>query len=337
MDFRSFIVFPFWLGSLCLAGLCILSSCRDIPEYAQDGDSRIRIMTWNAQTFFDAVEDGTEFPEYRGGKSVWDEERYRVRLERLAEGIALCGEASGMDRGRLPDLCVLQEIETARVLRDLCNTLPQRNGYSNAVFIPPGGGNAFGSAILSVHPVESVRAHTTDSGATALRPLIEAEFLVAGEPLVLFAVHWKSKAGSDEGDGLRRAQERLLASRIAALEAERPGVPWIACGDFNQKSDEFTLLSGVPDAWDWWHGRSESGSPSGPAGSYYYQDVWEDIDHFLYSSLFDDGVGREFAGLTVVTEGPITDQEGHPYRYELFSGEGYSDHLPLVMELTIDQ
>lgn len=335
MKLRSCFLF---LGIYALLWvLPLLVSCRDIHEYARDGQCKVRIMTWNTQTFFDAVEDGTEFPEYRGTKTVWSEERYRARLERLAGAIALCGEASGMDRDQFPDFCVLQEIESARVIRDLCNLMPQRNGYSDAVFIPPQAGNAFGSAILSRCPVESVRAHMTEGGATALRPLIEAEFLIDGSPLVLFAVHWKSKAGTDDTDGLRRAQEGLLASRIAALESDRPGTPWVACGDFNQKSDEFTLLADACDAWDWWRARRESGTPSCPSGSYYYQGEWEDIDHFFYSNLFTDGIEWEFSGMTVVSVPPLVDTQGLPDRYELFSGKGYSDHLPLVMELTIAQ
>lgn len=333
MNFRSFFSPIALVAVFCMPPLWV--SCRDVPDTAEDAGFRVRIMTWNAQTFFDAVEDGTEFPEFRGSKSAWGEERYRARLERLAEGISLCAEASGMEHGRLPDFCVLQEIETERVLLDLCNAMSQRNGYSDAVFVPPGEGNAFGSAILSMHPLESVRAHATGGGDAALRPLIEAEFRAGENSLVIFAVHWKSKSGSGDGNELRLAQESLLANRISALEADRPGVPWIACGDFNQKSSEFTLLDDIPDAWDWLRERTESGMRSGPSGSYYYQGVWEDIDHFLYSSLFADGAGMEFSGLTVVSEPPLIDAEGHPFRYELFSGNGYSDHLPLVMELTV--
>lgn len=335
MNFRSFFS-PIALAAIfCLLPCWV--SCRDLPETAAESGVRVRIMTWNTQTFFDAVEDGTEFSEFRGTKSVWGEERYRARLERLAEGISLCGEASGMEHGQLPDFCVLQEIETERVLLDLCNTMSQRNGYSDAVFVPPGEGNAFGSAILSMHPLESIHAHATYGGETALRPLIEAEFKIGENPLVIFAVHWKSKSGSGDGNELRTAQEGLLASRIAALEGGRPGVPWIACGDFNQKSGEFTLLGEVHDAWSWWQEQCESGLRSGPPGSYYYQGVWEDIDHFLYSDLLLDGSEPEFAGLTVVSESPIIDEEGHPFRYELFSGNGYSDHLPLVLDLTFDE
>ena len=59
-------------------------------------------------------------------------------------------------------------------------------------------------------------------------------------------------------------------------------------------------------------------------GSYFYQNEWEKIDHFFVSK---DCVIKEFY---TIKNGPNITEEGIPFRYNLWNGSGYSDHLPIV-------
>ena len=321
MKIRSCPFFALVLSLLFSA--CSLSSSCDLPRRGT-----VTLMTWNAQAFFDASENGCEFAEYRGSGSVWSAARYVTRLDRLREVLFLAGRLASLGPDRSPDLVVLQEIENSGVIRDICNRLPASGRYREAVFVPPPAGCAFGSAILSRYPLRSWSAHTVDSLGIPVRPLVEAEFLVDGIPLTVFAVHWKSKAGDASDGGVRFAQERLLAERIAALRARSPGEAFIACGDFNQRLEEFTLLEDASNPWVDWLDACATGQVPGPAGSYWYDGAWETIDHIFYGGII-------LCSFTVVSSPPAVTPEQVPARYVIGTGAGYSDHLPLVLSFTL--
>ncbi len=327
MNFRT--VFFYIAASLSI----FFSACSQNGIFPHSDENRITIMTYNTQTFFDAIEDGSEFAEFTGPKTKWSLPVYESRLNRLCEAILLCGQLSGMGSDRGPDIVVLQEIENDRVLHDVCNRLPRRGAYEWAAFVPGEKGNAFGSALLSRYPIESLTVHSLSSEETALRPLLQMQLKIGNESLALFAVHWKSKTGDNEGFSLRLEQEALLASRIETFNQTTPGIPFIVCGDFNQTRAEFTLLETVPNCWDEWLPRCLSGACAGPAGSYYYNGEWETIDNIFYSPSLSDGTDLDFSSFQVAAQPPLIDQEGIPARFDLFSGKGYSDHLPLILEL----
>lgn len=327
MNFRSCFFF------IVCCSLSLLTACTGGSVFEHSEVNRITVMTYNTQAFFDAIDDGSEFSEYRGFKNSWTEAKYLDRLDRLREVILLCGRdvGEGFDAG--PDIVVLQEIENERVLRDLCNRLPQHCSYRTAAFIPPGKGSAFGSAVLSRYLLESLSAHSIEETGSPLRPLLQVKLRTGDSSLVVFAVHWKSKVGGDDTGSTRLLQEALLVERIRQLEISDNGIPFIVCGDFNQKRSEFTLMNAVPNCWDWWLPKVEAGLLPGPCGSYYYQNQWETIDNIFYSMSLADGKDLDFASFKVVAEAPLITVESVPYRYTMYNGKGYSDHVPLVMVL----
>lgn len=331
----------------------LFTSCSESSSFLNPAQERVTVMTWNTQTFFDSVDSGTEFDEFRDTKNGWNAEKYGERLDRLCSVLTLCGKRTGMETGAGPDIVVLEEIENEGVVRDICNRLNQRSTYRYAAFVPPAAGSAFGSAVLSRYPVTRVTAHSVDPANApnaeeiSLRPMLEVKLIVGEDTLTVFAVHWKSKSGETDGGNVedtpsaraRLAQERLLVERIALLDAECEF--WIACGDFNQRYDEFTLMGDYGNCWDDWLARCDSGEIPGPAGSYYYKDSWDTIDNFIVPKSFlqnDGGNVREYAewkvsDFRVVAETPIADDDLLPNRYAIFSGNGVSDHLPLVLVL----
>lgn len=317
-----------------LAALCLFFTACPVDGFLETADTtRVTVMTYNTQAFFDATEDGCEFEEYTGAKSKWTEEMYRDRLDRLRDAILLCGLRAGCGPSRGPDIVVLQEIENKAVVEDICNRIPQRSYYEHAVFVPPEKGTSFGTAILSRFPVESFSAHSLGSVEVPLRPLLEVRFKIGSQSLLVYAVHWKSKSGDVDTSPIRLLQEAQLLERIALLEKDNPDIPFIACGDFNQKREEFTVMNKYPNCWDWWLPLCARGEVSGVDGSYYYDGIWETIDNIFYSSSLSDGVGFDFHSFQVISVSPLVTSSLIPARFNVFTGKGYSDHLPLCIEI----
>jgi len=136
-------------------------------------------------------------------------------------------------------------------------------------------------------------------------------------------------------------------------QALASGDPVFACGDFNTDIEEFQLLSlaqgaGLYEANVFLGGRDGSSSYNRTCGfrglrvyspwiaddgsfleegSYCYQDSWEKIDHFF-------AAGRvKISEFSINKEGPWVDQDGKPFKYKVWNGLGYSDHLPLLCRL----
>ena len=58
-------------------------------------------------------------------------------------------------------------------------------------------------------------------------------------------------------------------------------------------------------------------------GSYYFNENWERIDHFFAN----DKIALE--NFEVLTDGEWCGENFIPKPYKIYTGEGYSDHLPI--------
>ena len=68
-------------------------------------------------------------------------------------------------------------------------------------------------------------------------------------------------------------------------------------------------------------------------GTYYYRNTWETIDHFLISPQFFNDTGWKYNGAEIVNYGAFANQSGMPTGYNVRTGYGLSDHLPLIITL----
>lgn len=293
----------------------------------------ISIVSYNVQTFFDAIEDGNEFQEFKGPKSKWSKERYADRILRLKDTVKLAGTGLGLSKNDIPDILILQEVESQIVLDDFCKQLPWGNSYKYAVFIPPKKDGAFSTALLSKFPIIETRVFNVYSGRTYLRPLIETRIKIgdssAVNELVILNVHWKSKVGTSDSASLRRMQEEQAYKRLMELKSTEPQTPFIICGDFNQTLDEFSLLSELNNCWNIEAYQNAVKEGSQCAGSYFYKGEWQGIDHFFYSDNLNDGKDLDLNFFCVINLAPLLNEEGTPKKYTVKNGKGYSDHLPI--------
>jgi endonuclease/exonuclease/phosphatase family metal-dependent hydrolase len=68
-------------------------------------------------------------------------------------------------------------------------------------------------------------------------------------------------------------------------------------------------------------------------GSYNYKNEWETIDHFLLTGGLFDQQGWDFHSGGVINQEPFISAYGIPNAYNARTGNGLSDHLPLVLKL----
>lgn len=344
------------LSAVFTACLMLFCACNDSRSAKS-----VRIISWNLQTFFDAQTDGTEYAEFRGTKSSWNREKYEARLDKLAAFI----------KENRADIYVFQEVENAAVLQDIANRCAGAVFFApKALYgcFSAEKGAALGTGLLSRLPLEDIKIHRTDIRAVRtlniknasdlrcvlqppLRPLLQISVRTGTQAFTLFACHWKSKSGGEKASDIWRGfQEALLADRIRDMAEENPEQAVIVCGDFNRDLKEFdfnkdtrkvcfTSDGGTIELCSGWINAPERRQPDSirqkdtgtelNTGSYYFRNKWEKIDHFFYTASVNEIL------FYAVNTGAHADKKGIPLRYNPHTGSGYSDHLPLLFEFSL--
>ena len=315
-------------------GICSCAGCR-VNFQEEDFKKEICVVTYNTQEFFDAVKDGCEYSEFKKS-SDWGTEKYKIRLERLCTVI----------KSLNADIYILQEIENEAVLQDISNFLAgeswrQKDLWSYSCFSKEPD-SAIGNAVFSRYPLENVKNHGIDirseeENQPSVRPLMQVTVNTGEEKLEIFVNHWKSKSGGkEETEKWRDWQEKVLADVLIGEKEVKSDFKGIICGDFNRDIFDFEqtkdnsdlegniILRGskgnfkVKSLWI-----DNNGKLTSSTGSYFYDEAWERIDHIFFSGDFDIlEFGPQYSGDWV-------DENGMPKRYRLYSGQGYSDHLPV--------
>ena len=287
---------------------CVFNSCSENTLKAES----ISICNWNVQTFFDAHKTGTEYSEFLKNEN-WNSTAYEARLKRLCNCIKLLDA----------DVFVLEEIENEGILYDIANALAgyswnQKKNWTYACFAKCKD-QAIGCAVLSRFELKNFSVHelyvqTEKEAQPMLRPIIKVTVCKGQKDLELFVNHWKSKSGGEEETQVwRNWQETQLMSLL-----EQTCSPFLCSGDFNQKTEEFSYLTDFtfsPWIIDNDIYRSQ--------GTYYYNGAFEQIDHFFADK------NLQITQFEPATNGPWCNENNIPISFKIYSGSGYSDHLPI--------
>lgn len=309
------------------------------------------VMTYNVQNLFDPFVSGSEYPEYTPQEG-WGADQYRERLGRTARAIT-------QEHKVVPDIVVLQEIENRTVVEDLLYHHLGKRGFKWYA-VTADSGSPIQIGVVSRLPILEARIH----GVQGQRSLLEVTFNWEGETIVLFALHAKSRLG-----GIEESEEQRLvtAATLSALTADRlranPYTPIIIAGDFNQSADTYKriegayrtalvpydalkvdeyrqagslIIGGVPmqqDWYTWWLDREFLLEAKAP-GSYWYGGIWESFDQILLSPAFFDERGVEFKRGEVGATNYLMDDNGRPKSWNVKTGRGVSDHLPVYVVLS---
>ncbi|MBO4404218.1 MAG: endonuclease/exonuclease/phosphatase family protein [Treponema sp.] len=291
----------------------------------------VSIVNWNVQTFFDSNNDGIEYTEFLTDKK-WGREMYTERLKKLCSVIKKSGA----------DIFVMEELENEKVLHDIYNFLAGEWNFSKVYAwscFAKTPGTSIGCGVLSRIPLSDLKVHALDIRGSekqpGLRPLIEVTVCLKNSPFVLFVSHWKSKSGGKEKtEPWRNREEAVLAKCVS--KAVSSGKRFVCCGDFNRDINDFLIedcgtvcLRFFDDVqavkvYSPWFSDGKLIEP----GSYFFKDEWSRIDNFFVDEK------SYVKSYEVLTEGPWCYEESKvPVAFRLYNGSGYSDHLPVKLEL----
>ena len=316
------------------------------------------IATYNVQNLFDLEDDPDHFEgEYTPGSSNWNSQSFEAKLDAISQVIEEINA----------DLIGLQEIESESALRALADRLRARGtlDYPHLSLSPTGDPRGIAIGVLSRYPLKRAvsrpisQSYTCASGAELsgsppeARPIFEVNLWGSDEDyqLTLLFNHWKSRA-SDDGDCRVTEHHQRGAQQIQSLMSQwmdvDPQRAVIVLGDFNAQEIEPSLTTVLDTALD----RMELLSPSslynlwgdlgvGRAGStdnvtnstYYFGQRWQRLDHIFVSRPMINGQADWSVSDFQVIYPPYAIRNGRPFSWRLSAAEGYSDHLPIRVQL----
>ncbi len=317
---------------------------QNYSDFSGTKKSRVSIVCWNVQTFFDAVSDGNEYTDFKSS-SKWTKEKYVRRLDKLCEVMTMLNS----------DIMVLEEIENESVVQDIVNRLAegawnQKKSWQYACFSKEKN-SAIGCAVFSRYELSNLTVHSLDvqvhkESQPSSRPLMQVKVHIGQKELTIFVNHWKSKSGGEQETEIWRDwQESVLAERINTMFSEDTEThALVMCGDFNRSVEDFIVQPGsnpkegvkvflrrtdgepVESFSPWLR---KNGSFTTEIGSYFYDGNWERIDNFFFLGDI------EVNSFSPITEPPLADEKSIPQGYNIYTDTGCSDHLPLKCEIII--
>ena len=307
-------------------------------EHSAHHRETIKIAFYNVENLFDTIRNPLTFDAEFTPKGArrWNTERYQLKIAHIAQ---VLDELQA-------DLVGLAEVENEAVLRDLLLTMSQDYNYIHR--------HTADSRGIDVALLYRGSSFIPEQISQAGAPLLHRDFLVVegelnNEPLCIVICHMPAVPN---GTALRNQAAQLLNHLTDSLLNQHPNRKLIVMGDFNA-----TPSSSI--------GKNIIGqhlftpfieSEQRGFGSYCYRDRRLQYDFIMMShNLLSEQTGRNHSspdslkridGLTFTgrygifvrkyllqNEGP---KRGYPFR--TFDGSaytgGYSDHLPVWIELT---
>ena len=362
--FRPFIP----LVALTLALAACLPCCSSVGQAA--APPCVTVMSYNVHNLFDAEDSGLEYPEFSVSAGKWDDARYRSRLERLAEVLRAAAPAT-----KGPDVACLVEVENRRVLEDLRRGQLASSGYARSVLVPAAGQAVNCGILSRLPILGVRAHGTDTDGNRGRYVLEVAFDAAGRRLTVFLCHWKSKLGGAAATEPERACAAALVARRAAEILAADPAAEFLVCGDFNEEPDEFPKTGGLyptalmpaepgqagagpaaPGATAAvgggpclfvtglasGAGLAADGSPvlyspwSGCDGwSYMLDGRTERIDGFLLSPGLLDGEGLSFGAFGPLAVDFLLDATGAPVPYNARTGAGYSDHLPIVLTLSL--
>ena len=294
-----------------------------------------RICFYNVENLFDTKHDTLKSDEdfLPDGIHHWTPHKYWRKLHRIAQTIAALSPQEGW-----PTFIGLAEVENDSVLHDLTkrSTLraaryeyfltesPDERGVDVALLYQP--------RLFKPLSHWSVRVPSVKQGFKPTRDILGVKgILERKDTICLLVVHLPSKAGNKKSGDLNRM---LAAQTLSHAIDSLTGQKLLVMGDFNADPRDRIFQHLVPPLHSLMPQKRKELQK--PIGTYCYKGIWEFLDHILVSSeLWPRIEHRAHVGKWSF----LLNERGQPLR--TFRGpisqDGYSDHLPIYVDMKSSQ
>ncbi len=326
--------------------IILVLTCSFLSAAAQSGKSpgSIQLLFWNVENLFDTEDDSlTRDDEYvpysmRG----WNRQRYEQKLFNIYKTLVAAGG------WQLPDLIALAEVENRRVLEDLLDKTPlfragyqivhqdseDKRGIDLAILYRPERLQIADTSFISIRFPDAPNSRTRD--------ILYARGRVAEADFHLFVNHWPSRYGGGRSSESRRIHvATVVRDRLDALYQQDTLARCIVLGDFNDAPEDASLRKLASSLVDLQLVTAESFQ-----GTHKYQGIWSHFDQIWVSRCMLERHPLQVIG----GEGAIFHPEWLLESDKTYGGlklnrtyigyryhGGFSDHLPVYLELSSDQ
>jgi len=358
------------VGFLVFAAVFLAAAGCNVSEQAAEEESSprsITLMTWNINNLFDGKDNGFEYDEFRESAG-WSTEKYQGRVNAVCAAIETISPLPDLlIFQEIESLAILQDIALsisggysyshfagnpgAALGVGILSRLPLAEAKSHSITI---GGDTTPRPVLEARIEAEERAFVifachwkSKLGGDDLTENVRR----ASARAILRRIRelWvdEPELGVIVAGDLNENYDEFYRQNTGVITALLPDDPYCAqltgCigvnGEENSSSQkDFIVLSkNAPPAPV--HFPKDSIALFSPwmrdleNGSYFYKHDWETIDHFLISRQFFDNALWEYEGTRIANDQPFTNASGVPVSYNVRTGNGLSDHLPLLLTL----
>ena len=287
----------------------------------------MRIVSYNVENLFDTKHDTLKndssfLPE---GMHHWTYRRYQTKIDRIAQVLVNIG---GWESVPLVGLC---EVENARCLRNLCYEL-RRFHYKYVHYDSPDERGVdvallYDSTRLSIL---NSRALSLSLDGDATRDILYVSALYEQRDTVhVMMCHLPSQlGGASNTDWKRQRAKSLIQSQIDSILLLQPSANIVVMGDMNTSAqDDLTGMVNLMIPIQ------KMGQ-----GTHKYQGIWTCLDQFYVSqSIASKATATIFSPRWLLEEdAKYLDYKPHRTYIGFRYNDGYSDHLPIVLHLRLD-
>ena len=305
--------------------IIFLSLIFSLPILAEK--SSLRIVSYNVENLFDTKHDTLKndssfLPE---GMHHWTYRRYQTKIDRIAQVLV---NIAGWESVPLVGLC---EVENARCLRNLCYKL-RRFHYKYVHYDSPDERGVdvallYDSTRLSIL---NSRALSLSLDGDATRDILYVSALYEQRDTVhVMMCHLPSQlGGASNTDWKRQRAKSLIQSQIDSILLLQPSANIVVMGDMNTSAqDDLTGMVNLMIPIQ------KMGQ-----GTHKYQGIWTCLDQFYVSqSIATKATTTIFSPWWLLEEDTkYLDYKPHRTYIGFRYNDGYSDHLPIVLHLRLD-
>ena len=293
-----------------------------------------RIAFYNVENLFDTINGPNNDEEFLPkGKKEWNSERYNTKIDHINQ--IICGLKTPMLMG----LC---EIENKDVIEDIIHNNKKLKHYKPIHFnsLDARGidvGLIYNTKKLTLLDKGLIRFNLPEQDTPTSRDILWAKLSYKNELFYTMVNHWPSRRGGTEKSAPKRIKAATKAKEfIDSLLSIDINTKVILMGDLNDypSNRSVTKLQEIMTSCITKESNQYGGTNS-------YRGQWNILDHIMISNGFQNMKLRikPESGKIYSPDYLITEYKGNKVPFRTYGGskylEGYSDHLPVYIELSL--